>query len=297
MLNLDILETLLGESYKTDTENEYRFNCPVCDDTKHRLYVNLMKHKYICFNENCLIDLARADIKITQTKPSELRDVNIGTTNKELKVSEITYPDSIIEPCVDDQYRPYWDYLFSRGLTNSDIVQHRMMFGKINTENNNRVIFPVYYNDALVYYQARTISNSVPKYLGAKVSESNKKSYFLVNFDKAKLSDTVIVCEGYLDAVFAGGNAVALLGKFCSNRQFDLLISNWNNFILALDGDAKDYNLFLYEKLKRQGKSVKVIFLGDKDVADLGSEDFKQKCNSVNYSVYDNLKSRLLVSG
>jgi len=292
MLDLSELVDLCGDYKNSAGSEEYSFCCPKCGDTRYRLFINIEKRTYICFNEGCKIDLPE-DKKYAPTI-TDLKSLMMKSKDGEVKVHEIAYPEYIIEPSDDVAYKPYWDYLYKRNLKITDIIDYRIMFGRKGSVLENRVIFPVYYNSLLVYYQARAIDSREPRYIGSEVGETNKKSWFLVNYDVAKTYEEVIICEGFLNAIFAGKNAVACLGKFISNIQFDLLIKTWNKFTIALDKDAYENALSLHKRLTRHGKEARLInFKDNRDIADLGRAEFLKLTREAGYSVYDHLRSRL----
>ena len=121
----------------------------------------------------------------------------------------------------------------------------------------NRVIFPIF--DALgrvVAFGGRVMDNKKePKYLNSSESPIYSKSTILygLNFAKNIKTDTLMICEGYLDVITlhqAGfSNAVAPLGTAFTKTHADL-IKRFSHIILMQDSDEagilakeKTYNI------------------------------------------------------
>jgi DNA primase len=96
------------------------------------------------------------------------------------------------------------------------------------------------------------------------------KSELLCDYDCARSSPYVIVCEGATDVWSVGLDAVALLGKKASGAQVRLLRSTWGRggVIILLDGDAQDEALELYDAL---GPDVRKVIVTLPENTDPGS--------------------------
>ena len=129
-------------------------------------------------------------------------------------------------------------------------------------------------DNVLVYYTKRHIGYGNRRYLNPSTQEvPNKKTSVIFNYDYARLSKTVIVCEGMFDAMTIGSSAIAIMGKTISEDQYNIISNNWNNIILAFDPDAWRENIELYKRFKSSGKSVKILHIdGSKDLNELGKE-------------------------
>jgi DNA primase len=116
----------------------------------------------------------------------------------------------------------------------------------------HRIIIPILMNQQLVGWQARFVGEppdkTVPKYYSLP---GMHKSELLCDYDCARSSPYVIVCQGATDVWSVGLDAVALLGKKASGAQVRLLRSTWGQggVIILLDGDAQDEALELHDAL------------------------------------------------
>jgi len=114
-------------------------------------------------------------------------------------------------------------YLASRGITYQDVMQFGL-FWCAQGKYANRIIFPVYEQNQLVYWQARAMWDSdhkrfikalnpgpVPNMAGA--------SEVLFNLDIARQYERVVITEGPIDAIHVGPDAVCTFGKKISIVQ------------------------------------------------------------------------------
>lgn len=145
-----------------------------------------------------------------------------------------------------------FQYLISRGYTPEDIAQLKLLVlpfatfneawqavegrlkkqglsgEKLKSEVKNivryheRIIFPVYVDYNVLGFVARDYTgNKQPKVLN---SAGNFRSFSVWNFDNAKESEVLIICEGTTSAVKCGvTRSIALLGKVATPGQIRLL--------------------------------------------------------------------------
>lgn len=126
---------------------------------------------------------------------------------------------------------PHWKpinttlpYCVERGITQEDIRQFGLVFCD-GGRYRNRLIFPVWEGNRLVYYQARAMWRARPgeTYIKAlnppKEVDAASPNEVLMNLDTARYFDRVAIVEGPIDCVHAGPSAVATLGKKISVAQ------------------------------------------------------------------------------
>ena len=94
------------------------------------------------------------------------------------------------------------------------------------------------------------------------------KREILWNFDNARKSDTVVVCEGVYDAARVGKCAVATLGKSVSDQQVALLQQYWSHVVILLDPDALHDARRLKAKFGPTTDVVLVQLVGYKDAGE-----------------------------
>lgn len=149
-------------------------------------------------------------------------------------------------------------YLHGRGITSEQIKQYRLGYGRIG-RFAGYVIFPCFINFRMVYFQGRASWNP-PEDLDkeerkAWIEHTGYKKTMnpthrgneafghevIFNHDLAKASPTVVICEGPVDAIKSGTNAVALLGKAISPEKLSLLANMAaTTFVVYLDPGAEE---------------------------------------------------------
>ncbi|MBQ6570171.1 MAG: DNA primase [Clostridia bacterium] len=141
----------------------------------------------------------------------------------------------------------------------------------------------------VIAFGGRTIDGTMPKYINTAETRIYKKSggLFALNIAKNSCKKSIILCEGYMDAISmhqAGfDNAVAGCGTALSNEQVELLKRYSREVILVYDCDdagQKALNRAI-GKFRAANINIKVPFLyGGKDpeeiIRNLGKEQFAQ---------------------
>lgn len=211
----------------------------------------------ICFGKQEKKEVSKDDI----LGDDWLNDFSSAPKEKRKKeqkeLTEVKYP-----PLVEDlspKHFEAWNYLINRGMTAEDIQKVRMKILPFSdykdysvalqrmgvspdeikryTKYLNRVIFPVEVDGKLVGYVARDFTNKVPKKYKVMNSEGSFRADVFWNYDNVKESDTIIICEGFMDAIKCGVNrSIAILGADMSGGQFNLLRKlKTKKIIMALD--------------------------------------------------------------
>lgn len=232
--------------------HEYLLMCPCGSD---RLRWNAQKGTWICWghppeewqtrsgdtlkliqvleqmDEEAAIDFVLSgyeggDAKIERLT-GKLSEARVGQIRR---LPPIPWPrgvDRLTAPC--EPHQRAWDYLATRGLTAEDVATYNLGYGRFG-RLSGYILFPVYMDRALVFYQGRATWDPPPgetanrKYwirLTNYRKTLNLPSFgnsahgeeVLFNYDMASVYETVIVCEGPIDAIKCGPNAVAWLGK------------------------------------------------------------------------------------
>jgi DNA primase len=171
--------------------------------------------------------------------------------------------------------------LLVRGKNNSlyDVFRNRVMFPIINTRSE------------IVGFGGRVLGDGQPKYLNSSDSMVFKKRDNLFNINLAKKSKSIILVEGYLDAISvvqAGfENVVATLGTALTENQAKLLSLYADEVILAYDSDnaGKMATAKAMKILTEADINVKVLNLADlKDpdeyIKNKGTVRFKRALSS-----------------
>lgn len=249
---------------------EYRVCCPICRDTKHRLYVNHKwdttdevgkahwNHLIHCFNEECDLEGFAERLKPYIRNRPCLRPGGVPDTNVTLLRME--WPGDCVPLTKLPSSHPALEYLRSRRFDPvqiQDLWDVKFCLSCPETPRfhkhlvEGRIIIPIYWGDdsELVGWQARSINGSDPKYY---TSPSLKKRHVLYNGQRAKNFSVGVLVEGVTDAWRVGPRATALLGKSVSYFQRLLLCDLFRNgtLINMLDPDALEDIDRVHKQLK-----------------------------------------------
>lgn len=134
-----------------------------------------------------------------------------------------------------------WDYLLRvRGLDQDLIRDFGLGFGR-SGRLKDYIVFPVYMDHALVYWQGRATWDPPPHLEGEarrqwvdhhkyrktlnptarSGSDAATAGDVVFNWDNASASEHVVICEGPIDAMKVGSHAVALFGKKATEPKID----------------------------------------------------------------------------
>lgn len=288
----------------TSAGEYYRVNCPYCNDSRARLWVN---HLWgvpdnitgsnnlwlaICYNENCLDK---------QGTPSQLYDRVYGFKNANLRGRELVILPGVVESGILSEVSmpgttlrldrmptndPVCVYLRGRGFDPVELgevfqVAYCLDASGSYSAAQNRIVIPVFMRGVLVGWQCRYVGDvdwkarGIPKYYNLP---HMPRRLMLYNFDVARKSPYVVITEGALDVWSVGEPAVAAFGKHLSHAQSNMICEVWPNgvIIILLDGDAWDDSLKLAAQLQQRyadstltGKIVPVRLPPDKDPGSL----------------------------
>lgn len=192
-----------------------------------------------------------------------------------------------------------WDalskHLTAQGFTEKELAAAFLCRtgknGKLYDVFRNRVLFPLIdINGAVLGFSARRLNEEDErKYVNTSDTPAFKKSKFVFAMNIAKNcdDDSLIMCEGCMDAVAlhqAGfGNAVATLGTAITGEQARLIARHAKLVYLSYDSDGAGKNATLkgIRLLEEVGVACRILNLGDvKDpdeyIKKYGAEAFKR---------------------
>ncbi len=280
------LSNALG-SYSVLRGNELAFYCPFCNHHKQKLQVNTETQKWHCWTCNS------GGKKLT----SLLKKLDVD--RKTISIIREIYGDSNYNPQLEDadtkvfislpkefkslnavpngfnpEYKHAIHYLNERGITEKDIIKYNIGYC---TEGlyARRVIIPSYdMNGQLNYFVSRSYyPDEKMKYKNPPISKNVICLESQINWN-----EPIILCEGVFDAITIKRNAVPLLGKFPSRLLVEkIFMSGVTDIIISLDNDAINEALKAAEYFRKQGIHVKMMYLKDKDAADMGYEKFYEE--------------------
>lgn len=280
MLSLSKLSSKYG-SYKRVTSNEYevRFNCPYCvkhgktPDRKYHLYISLVKEVGYCFR--CGQVLTKSDLNsYLSAIPVYNHDSSLPVEGRKFYIEDLKLVSVFEFPSALKFLRYRYESLY--GFKHlCDFIERYSI--QVNVDDRypfiyQRLAIPIYWNNEVVGYQFRSLYGEEPKYVTLGVGNFSPKS-IVFNYDRAKFSDRVYVCEGVFDLLpFEEDEAVAVFGKKVTRSVLNLLVSTWSEIIICLDGDAYQESKELARMLYLSGvENVKIKKLPkDKDPAEVG---------------------------
>lgn len=294
------------KSLNATSAGEYlRVNCPYCNDTRFRLWINHRWGLYdpetksrnlwlcICYNEDCfrqegryqdLYNLVFSDFEHEARDYERALTIARPAKQQPQMITAVTLPGctALLHSLPSDHEAR--KYLEARNYDPDELAKYLKVGVSLSPDDGNRmakgrIVIPFYMNGRLVGWTARYVGEppaDVPKYYTMR---SMKKSHVLYNFDHAKASPYVIVCEGSTDVWRAGPSSVALLGKTLSATQKNLLVASWGDgaVVILLDGDAHAEAQEIYDSLAGQVRQrVLVLLPKDKDPSDLSSQELSR---------------------
>ncbi|MEM9704762.1 MAG: DNA primase [Pseudomonadota bacterium] len=186
------------------------------------------------------------------------------------------------------------DYLINKDFDEKTLVDAGLIIkpedgGRTYDRFRDRVMFPIAgSNGKIIAFGGRALDKAArAKYLNSPETPIFHKGAQLYNYGQARAaisnsSDSLIVCEGYMDVIALWGvgvkNAVAPLGTAMTERQLGLLWSACDEPVLCFDGDragrqAAHRAIDRALPLLKPGKSLKFVFMPDgQDPDDLARE-------------------------
>ena len=277
---------MLG-SHLTLKGNELAFYCPFCNHHKPKLQVNTETQKWHCWTCNSggkkLTSLLKK-LDVDRKVISVIREI-YGDSNYNPQLEDadtkvfISLPKEFISlnetpKGFNPEYKNAIHYLTQRGITEKDIVKYNIGYCKEGLYGQ-RIIIPSYNSDGtLNYFVSRSYyPDNKMKYKNPPISKN------VICFDsQVNWNEPIILCEGVFDAITIKRNAIPLLGKFPSRTLVEkIFMSGITDIIISLDNDAINEALKAAEYFRKQGIHVKMMYLKDKDAADMGYEKFYEE--------------------
>jgi hypothetical protein len=281
------------------TGEYYRVNCPYCNDTKGRLWINHLwgvwdsvVHSYnlwlaVCYNDMCLSEYeARQDLykrvygfKNYDQRSEPLEILSGVVVDEPLK--EVTYPGDWILLTDLGFNHPANQYMWSRGFEYETCEKYKLGYCVRALPEyraaEGRIIVPIFMEETLVGWQCRYVgeldwkTSKVPKYYNLP---GIKRRQILYNFDAAKEQPYGVIVEGVTNVWNVGDNAVALLGKVLTSQQLEMVIQTWKVVVILMDGDdpGKEAAQTIYDQLRRYVTCVIVTLPDGRDPANCDPE-------------------------
>lgn len=170
------------------------------------------------------------------------------------RLPQIQWPigvDRLTEPCAP--HARAWEYLATRGITADQVREYQLGYGR-SGRLEHYIVFPVFMDRAMVFWQARatydpptgitsearrnwvTLTGYRKTLNPPSIGQNATGSEVVFNLDRASTYEAIVICEGPVDAMKVGPNAVALLGKVAQAVKVQRLIRTAARaFIVYLD--------------------------------------------------------------
>ena len=232
-------------------DDELVIRCPLCG--KEKLTVNTSKrlwHCWVCQEYktdfsgkrvpvkgaggiiglvSLLEGISYSDAIRVVDEDSRIRSSGFSPKLVDKKRLDMVYPE-IPYPVGSTMISGNLPYCEKRGITPVDVLEFKLFWCSYG-RYANRLMFPVFEENRLVFYQARAMWEPIP---GEKYIKSTNPpamegvvlgpTDFLFNLDQACHYSRVAVCEGPVDAIHTGRDAVCTFGKRLSNIQVRKLL-------------------------------------------------------------------------
>lgn len=229
-----------------------------------------------CFRCGTRSSLKELCIEVLGVAPKEAKELPISPTIGQLKkMLEADEPEEVLKDQRPPSFRllpdtpktkfqrEVYEYLYSRDWDDKLIHQRHVGFS-LDKSLSGRIIFPIYYGETMVYWQARSIYEEVqPKYKNPFVA----KEGIIYGMEWINPKKEVVLVEGLFDT--PGMNAGAILGKRLTEGKILRLISaGVTSVVLYLDGsaDVTEEDIINNSKaLLRVGIKCRVAFCSAKD--------------------------------
>lgn len=237
---------------------EYKICCTECDDARYRLGFNIVKQVAHCFNCGFKIGPGRFQAFIGQEFGSYSKN---DFASAESALDDLSYTSPTQQdfyphvvpgiamhsakhtqaPWYKNLYALAHAYLGSRGFDPVLIAQrYQLLLPEERFFTNARLVIPTFEAGRMVFYQARTLTDAVPKYLNPpKKLGGIGKNNFVFNLDAVQPQHEIIICEGVFSAIAAGTQAVAVFGKEIGQAQrLKILQSGATRVVILFDPGA-----------------------------------------------------------
>jgi len=268
-VSLSAKRTTGRTAFVTRWGETYKLNCPICGDTRQRLFIchllgvtigkgagklRFSRSIAMCHNQHCNIYPWLMQLPGINWQELTLVEGVSPTKSKGAGLSEeIEMPRPSIPLMSDEVPQRVHDYLIGRGFDPQQLyTQYRLHYAPQGAlwniiENKalyeDRIVIPIFHGGILTGWQARDITGASPiKYLTAP---GWRKTEALYNMDVAKWFRDIVIVEGPTDVWRAGENSIALMGKTLSagSIQAEILQTLWGDrgrVLICLDSYEDD---------------------------------------------------------
>lgn len=254
-----------------------QFCCPHCGDSGWHLGYNINKEYFTCYScgGHSLVKTISKLLSVSWSKAQEiLAEYSDGRVLKgENFADKILFDVKDIEVKLPlgtrKMQKHHRDYLRSRGYNAKKLerIWGLQGTGVVGT-HKNRIVIPMTFNNELVTYTTRSITNSSARYINCKPElERMSLKSILYGWDLCeKSSDSILIFEGCTSCWRFGINSVATMGATYTMEQVMLMKRKKNRYII-FDPSEK-------ESMKKADELGDLLssFEGHTEVIDLSDE-------------------------
>lgn len=237
----------------------------------------------------CAAEFYHQNLYKPTAKPAQEYVKKRRLDNKTLKAFKIGY---------SGRFNELYTELYSKGFTEEEILAsclvNKNQNGKFIDRFRNRLMFPIFdARDRVIAFGGRVLDDSKPKYINSPedIVYSKGRHLFAYNLAKKDNPKTIIIVEGYMDAVSLHqrgiSNAVASLGTALTETQGRLLRRSCEKVVIGYDADGAGQAATLrgLEILQNLGCDIRILQIeGAKDpdefVVKYGPERFQKYVDS-----------------
>lgn len=233
---------------------EFLLPCPFCGGDRLRWHSSTRKQTWICWHckkTGRTTDLVMALEQVSREAaidiimggydggdaPTHLTKVaRVKTTSTQLEVLRtIAWPEGAER--IDASRHPrVFAYLAGRGIGAAEIAHYDLRTTR-RGRHRGYVLFPVYMDGGLIYWQGRASWDPPPGSKEERKAWVKRTGYrktlnptgvgagpIVYRIDEVRGLEHVVVCEGPVDAIKVGPHAVALFGKATSPTKIERLL-------------------------------------------------------------------------
>lgn len=237
----------------------------------------------------CAAEFYHQNLYKPTAKPAQEYVKKRKLDNKTLKAFKIGY---------SGRFNELYTELHSKNFTEEEILAsclvNKNRDGKFIDRFRNRLMFPIFdARDRVIAFGGRVLDDSKPKYINSPedIVYSKGRHLFAYNLAKKENPKTIIIVEGYMDAVSLHqrgiNNAVASLGTALTESQGRLLRRSCEKVVIGYDADGAGQAATLrgLEILQNLGCDIRILQIeGAKDpdefVVKYGPERFQKYVDS-----------------
>lgn len=237
----------------------------------------------------CAAEFYHQNLYKPTAKPAQEYVKKRRLDNRTLKAFKIGY---------SGRFNELYTELQSKGFTEEEILAsclvNKNQDGKFIDRFRNRLMFPIFdARDRVIAFGGRVLDDSKPKYINSPedIVYSKGRHLFAYNLAKKDNPKTIIIVEGYMDAVSLHqrgiSNAVASLGTALTEAQGRLLRRSCEKVVIGYDADGAGQAATLrgLEILQNLGCDIRILQIeGAKDpdefVVKYGPERFQKYVDS-----------------